>query len=225
VAAGTETGLQIAVRRDGRLVADVVAGLADPRSGIPVDPGTLFFAASAVKGVAASLAHVLAERGDLGYDLRVAEVWPEFAAHGKERTTLRHILMHTAGLPGLPPRTTPGDLCDWDRMCASLAAAEPWWEPGTKFGYHALTWGFLLGETLRLATGQPVSELLDNHLTGPLGVADEVFFAVPRPLLPRVACQQASPSPTGPCRPRSATRPRSAGTKASSPRTSCPSAR
>jgi CubicO group peptidase (beta-lactamase class C family) len=192
VAAGTETGLQIAVRRHGRVVADVTAGLADPENGVPVEPGTLFFAASAAKGVAASLAHVLAERGDLDYDLRLADVWPQFAAHGKERTTLRHILMHTAGLPGLPPETTPADLCDWDRMCAALAAAEPWWEPGTRFGYHALTFGFLLGETLRLATGQPVSALLRNHLTGPLGIADEVCFAVPPQALSRVARQQVS---------------------------------
>jgi CubicO group peptidase (beta-lactamase class C family) len=192
VAAGTETGLQVAVRRHGRVVADVTAGLADPETGAPVDAGTLFFAASAAKGVAASLAHVLAERGDLDYDLRLADVWPQFAAHGKERTTLRHVLMHTAGLPGLPPATTPADLCDWDRMCAALAAAEPWWEPGTRFGYHALTFGFLLGETLRLATGQPVSALLRNHLTGPLGVPDEVCFAVPPQALSRVARQQAS---------------------------------
>ncbi|MGD0247040.1 MAG: serine hydrolase domain-containing protein [Streptosporangiaceae bacterium] len=198
VAAGTETGLQIAVRRDGRLVADVVAGLADPRSGIPVDPGTLFFAASAVKGVAASLAHVLAERGEVRYDLRVAEVWPEFAAHGKEHTTLRHILMHTAGMPGLPPRTTPGDLCDWDRMCASLAAAEPWWEPGTKFGYHALTWS-----RARCCPGWHASRLAPARRNR----------------------STRGRRPTGPCRPRSATRPRSAGTKASSPPTSCPSAR
>ena len=198
VAAGTETGLQIAVRRHGRVVADVTAGLADPETGAPVDAGTLFFAASAVKGVAASLAHVLAERGDLDYDLPLADVWPEFAAHGKERTTLRHILMHTAGLPGLPRETTVADLCDWDRMCAALAAAEPWWEPGTRFGYHALTFGFLLGETLRLATGQPVSVLLRDHLTGPLGVADEVCFAIPRESLPRVARQQPSPGPPQP---------------------------
>jgi CubicO group peptidase (beta-lactamase class C family) len=203
VAAGTETGLQIAVRRPGRAVADVAAGWADPHSGAAVKPDTLFFAASAAKGVAASLAHVLAERGDLDYDLRLADVWPEFAAYGKERTTLRHVLMHTAGLPGLPPDTTAKDLCDWDRMCAVLAAAEPWWEAGTKFGYHALTWGFLLGETLRRATGQPVSELLRNHLTGPLGVADEIFFAVPRPLLPRVARQQASLGPPDPPKPGS----------------------
>ncbi len=198
VAAGTETGLQIAVRRRGRVVADVAAGWADPHGKAAVTPGTLFFAASAAKGVATSLAHVLAERGDLGYDLRLADVWPEFAARGKDRTTLRHVLMHTAGLPGLPPDTTAEDLCDWDRMCAVLAAAEPWWEPGTKFGYHALTFGFLLGETLRRATGQPVSELLANHLTSPLGVAGEVLFAVPRPLLPRVARQQASPEPPDP---------------------------
>jgi CubicO group peptidase (beta-lactamase class C family) len=198
VAAGTETGLQIAVRRHGQAIADVTAGLADPRTGAGTRPDTLFFAASAAKGVAASLAHVLAERGDLTYDLRLADVWPEFAANGKENTTLRHVLMHTAGLPGLPPETTPTDLCDWDRMCATLAAAEPWWEPGTRFGYHALTWGFLLGETLRRATGRTVTELLTHHLTAPLGVAGEICFAVPEKLLPKMARQQASASPEEP---------------------------
>lgn len=198
VAAGTETGLQIAVRRHGRVVADVAAGLADPESGTPTRPGTLFYAASTAKGVAASLAHVLAERGHFGYDLRLADVWPEFAVNGKERTTLRHVLTHTAGLPGLPAMTTVEDLCDWDLMCAALAAARPWWEPGTRFGYHALTFGFLLGETMRRATGRTVTDLLRTYLTGPLGVADEIFFAVPRPLLPRVARQQPSPEPLQP---------------------------
>ena len=80
--------------------------------------------------MAASLAHVLAERGDVDYDLRLADVWPEFAAHGKERTTLRHVLMHTAGLPGLPPETTAQDLCDWDRMCAG-------WPPPSRGGSPA----------------------------------------------------------------------------------------
>ena len=202
VAAGTETGLQIAVRRHGRVVADVTAGLADPESGTKVEPATLFFAASAAKGVAASLAHVLAEQGLIRYDLCLTDVWPEFAPpgsrHGKERTTLRHVLTHTAGLPGLPPETTVADLCDWDRMCAVLAGAEPWWEPGTRLGYHALTFGFLLGETLRRATGQPVSALLRDHLTGPLGVADEVCFAIPPESLPHVARQQPSPGPPEP---------------------------
>ena len=198
VASGAETGLQVAVRRRGQVVTDVAAGVADPRTGAEVRSGTLFYAASAAKGVAASLAHVLAERGDLGYDMRIADVWPEFAARGKERTTLRHVLLHTAGLPGLPAETTIEQLCDWDRMCAVLAAAEPWWEPGTRFGYHALTFGFLLGETMRRATGATVTQLLREVLTGPLGVQDEVCFAVPPPLLSRVARQQASNEPLVP---------------------------
>ena len=85
VAAGTETGLQIAVHRHGRVVADVVSGIEDPGTGTPVTPGTLFYAASTAKGVAASLAHVLAERGDITYDLRLADVWPQFAARGAAR--------------------------------------------------------------------------------------------------------------------------------------------
>jgi CubicO group peptidase (beta-lactamase class C family) len=193
VATPAETGLQVAVHRYGQVIADVTAGVANPRTGEHVTPGTLFYAASAGKGVTTSLAHVLAERGDLRYDMRLADVWPEFAARGKERTTVRHVLLHTAGLPGLPRQTTVDQLCDWDHMCAVLADAEPWWEPGTRFGYHALTFGFLLGETLRRATGRTVTELLREVLTAPLGLDDEVCFAVPPPLLPRVAGQAAGP--------------------------------
>jgi CubicO group peptidase (beta-lactamase class C family) len=77
-------------------------------------------------------------------------------------------------------------------MCAALAAAEPWWEPGTRFGYHAKTFGFLLGETLRRATGKTISTLLREHVTGPLDIADEVHFGVPERLLPGVARQVAA---------------------------------
>jgi CubicO group peptidase (beta-lactamase class C family) len=192
---GAELGLQVAVIRHGRTLVDAARGVADPRTAAPVEPGTLFWAGSTAKGVAASVAHVLVERGALSYDMRVAEVWPEFGAHGKDRTTLRHVLTHTAGVPGLPTGTSAVDLCDWDRMCAEIADAEPWWEPGTRFGYHAKTFGFLLGETLRRATAEPISALLRTHVTGPLGVADEVHFGVPRPLLPRVARQVGSDSP------------------------------
>jgi CubicO group peptidase (beta-lactamase class C family) len=198
VACGAETGLQVAVRYHGRVVAQVVSGVADPRTGAEVRPGTLFYAASTAKGVAASLAHVLAERGDLSYDLRVADVWPEFGSHGKDRITVRHILLHTAGLPGLPAGTTVEQLCDWDYMCAVLAVELPWWEPGTRFGYHALTFGFLLGETMRRVTGQTVTALLRELLTGPLGIEDEIFFAVPRRLLPRVARQPCAVAPPDP---------------------------
>ena len=202
VGSGAEVGLQVAVIRHGRTLVDAACGVADPRTGAPVEPGTLFWAGSTAKGVASTVAHVLVDRGVLTDDVRVAEVWPEFAAHGKERTTLRHVLMHTAGVPGLPSGTGAADLCDWDRMCATIAGSTPWWEPGTGFGYHAKTFGFLLGETLRRATGDPIPALLREYVTGPLGVADEVHFGVPRPLLTRVARQvganPARPEPGSP---------------------------
>lgn len=202
VTSGAEVGLQVAVIRHGRTVVDVVRGVADTRTGAPVEPGTLFWAGSTAKGVASTVAHVLVDQGVLVDDLRLAEVWPEFGAHGKHGVTLRHVLMHTAGVPGLPAGTTAADLCDWDRTCAAIADSEPWWEPGSRFGYHAKTFGFLVGETLRRATGVPISTLLRTHVTGPLGVGDEVHFGVPRPLLPRVARQvgatTARPEPGSP---------------------------
>jgi CubicO group peptidase (beta-lactamase class C family) len=189
IGSGAEIGVQVVVIRHGRTLVDAARGVADPRTGAPVGPGTLFWAGSTAKGVAASVAHVLVERGELTDDMPVAEVWPEFGARGKDRVTLRHVLMHTAGVPGLPPATSAADLCDWHRMCAAIADATPWWEPGTRFGYHAKTFGFLLGETLRRATGDPISTLLRRYVTEPLGVGDEVHFGVPEPLLPHVARQ------------------------------------
>lgn len=186
---GAETGVQVAVVQHGAVAADVACGVADPATGRPVSPGTLFWAASTAKGMASTVVHVLAERGELGYDLRVADVWPEFAAHGKDTITLRHLLCHTAGVPALPAGTTPDDLCDWERMCALLADAQPWWRPGTRLGYHSDTFGYLVGETVRRATGCTLSMLLRDLITSPLGIADEVHFGVPARLLPRVATQ------------------------------------
>ena len=191
VAGGHETGLQVAVRGDGWGV-DAVAGQVGPEGGA-VTAGTLFYAASTAKGVAATLAHVAVEQKLIGYDTRVADVWPEFAAHGKGGVTLRDVLLHTAGVPGLPADITIADLCDWDRMCALIADSVPWWPPGTETGYHAQTFGFVLGETLRRATGRPVSTLLRELVTEPATVEGEVLFGVPENLLPLVATQVAGP--------------------------------
>ncbi|MFD6445131.1 serine hydrolase domain-containing protein [Promicromonospora sp. NPDC060204] len=195
VAGGGEVGLQVAVVHRGDLVVDAVGGPADIERGATVTPETLFFAASTAKGIASAVAHVLVERGELDYDLRIADVWPEFAAHGKGGATLRHVLMHSVGVPAPPYTTTVGDLCDWDRMCRLLADEEPWWEPGTGFGYHAQTFGFLLGETVRRATGHTLSWWLHEAVTRPLGVEDDVHFGVPPALLGRVARQEPDPGP------------------------------
>jgi CubicO group peptidase (beta-lactamase class C family) len=201
VASGADDGLQVAVLHEGRVVVDAVAGTADADAAKPVDPSTLFFAASTGKGVATSVVHVLVEHGDLGYDRRVADVWPEFGAHGKDGVTLRDVLVHTAGVPGLWPDITPGDLDDWDRVCAFIAAQPPWWPPGTRIGYHALTFGFVLGELVRRATGRTLAAALREEIAAPLGIADELHFGVPAQLLARVARQGpdgAAPPPPAP---------------------------
>ena len=179
VESGTERGVQVAVYRDGERVVDAVAGLADPAAGRPVDAGTVFYNYSVVKGATATIAHILAERGLFGYDTPVAELWPEFAAHGKQAVTVRQVLDHTAGVPGIPLDTTVEDLCDWDKMCAAIADAELWWEPGTKVGYHAYTFGYIVGEVVRRATGKPISQVLAEEVAGPLGVAGELWFGMP----------------------------------------------
>jgi len=201
VAGGGEVGLQAAVMKDGVLVADAQSGVTDPAIGKPVSAGSLFFAGSTAKGVLSSLVHALVAAGRLDYDLRLTEVWPEFAANGKGDVTVRHVLMHQAGVPGLPYDLTAEQFCDWQHMCEILATAMPWWPAGTAFGYHAQTFGFLLGETLQRATGARLADLLQGVLSGPLGVADELHFAVPASLLDRVALQVA---PLGPPPPRPA---------------------
>jgi CubicO group peptidase (beta-lactamase class C family) len=179
VESGTERGVQVAVYRRGELVVDAVAGMADPESGRPVGSGTVFYNFSIGKGATSTVAHVLAERGLFGYETPVAELWPEFGAHGKQAVTVRQVLDHSAGVPGIPLETTLADLCDWDKMCAAIADAELWWEPGTKVGYHAYTFGYIVGEIVRRATGRPISQVLREEVAEPLGVADELYFGMP----------------------------------------------
>lgn len=187
VASGAERGLQVAVYHHGELVVDAVAGVADPATGRPMTSDTPIFSYSIGKGVAATTLHVLAERGLIDYDTPIVELWPEFGAHSKEAATIRHALSQSAGVPGLPQDVTVEDLCNWERMCAIIAAAEPWWEPGTKIGYHAVTWGYIIGEIIRRVSGKRISQALRDEVAEPLGAADELFFAVPSDVQPRLA--------------------------------------
>lgn len=187
VASGQETGVQVAAYLHGELIVDACAGVADSATGRPVTADTPFFSYSTGKGVTATVVHVLAERGQLDYDLRIADVWPEFARHGKDEITLRHALTHTAGVPALPADVSPEDFTDWDKMCAIVADSQPLWSPGSVSGYHAWTFGWLVGEVVRRVTGRPISRILAEDVSGPLGIDGELFFAVPDADLDRVA--------------------------------------
>lgn len=187
VASGRESGLQLAAYLDGHLVVDACAGVADGRTGRPVDSGTLFSLFSCGKGLTAAAAHLLAERGALDYDTPIASYWPEFAAHGKERITLRHALTHTAGIPQLPDGTTLGDVCDWERTCEIVAGLTPAWEPGSRCEYHPVVYGWLVGETVRRVDGRRVDQVVREEITRPLGIEDELAIGLPEALLPRMA--------------------------------------
>jgi CubicO group peptidase (beta-lactamase class C family) len=172
VSSGEEIGLQVAAYVDGELVVDAWAGVADESTGRPVDGDTVFTSWSTTKGFAATCLHILADRGRVQYDAPVARYWPDFAAHGKEGITLRHVLTHTAGLPHMPEGVTPEMMCDWGAMCAAIANHTPLWTPGTQTGYHAWTFGWLVGEIVRRADGRSIARFAREELCDPLDIPD-----------------------------------------------------
>ena len=168
-ASDPEWGGSVCVRVGGRVVADVWGGHVDAERTLPWQHDTLVNAYSVGKGVLAILALSCVEQGLLDLDATVASIWPEFAANGKDRLTVRALMAHRAGLPGVRDLLPHDAAYDWPRMCAALAAQAPWWEPDADHGYHVNTQGFLVGEVLRRATGVPVARLLRERLCGPLG--------------------------------------------------------
>ncbi|MER7875411.1 serine hydrolase domain-containing protein [Streptomyces solisilvae] len=165
-----ELGAAVAVRIGGETVVDLWGGWADAGRTRPWERDTLVNVWSTTKGPTALCAHVLADRGLLDLDAPVAAYWPEFAAAGKGSLPVRYLLSHRSGLAGLREPHSVAELYDWELTTARLAAAEPWWEPGTRAGYHALTYGFLVGEAIRRITGLPPGEFLRREVTGPLGI-------------------------------------------------------
>jgi CubicO group peptidase (beta-lactamase class C family) len=155
--------------RDGETLLNLCGGLADPRDGRPWLPDTRACCFSVSKGVLSILALRLIDQGLLSPEHRVAALWPEFAAEGKGTITLADVMTHRAGLPAVSGAVTPGDLYDWDRMVELLAASRPTVTPMAAPAYHNMTYGHLLGEILRRATGSAsLPDLLYRELCAPL---------------------------------------------------------
>lgn len=165
-----ELGAAVTVSVDGEVVVDLWGGWADAARTRPWERDTLVNVWSTTKGPTALCAHILADRGLLDLDAPVATYWPEFAAAGKEKVLVRHLLSHRAGLSGLREPHSLEQLYDWEFTTGRLAATEPWWEPGTASGYHAFTYGFLVGEVVRRVSGRLPSAFLAQEVTGPLGI-------------------------------------------------------
>jgi CubicO group peptidase (beta-lactamase class C family) len=168
----------------GRKVVDIWGGVADVKTGRKWDQDTLTLVYSTSKGASAICTHLLAQRGELDLDAPVIDYWPEFGQAGKSRTLVRWLLSHLAGLPAIDRRLTPEEALAWDPAVEALAAQAPMWEPGTKHGYHALTFGWLVGEVVRRATGRTLGAVLSREVSAPLGL--DLWMGLPESEEPRV---------------------------------------
>jgi CubicO group peptidase (beta-lactamase class C family) len=169
-AEGLEVGASLSVWLDGRPVVDLWGGLADPESGAAWQRDTLVNVYSTTKGPTALCAHRLADRGELDLDAPVARYWPEFAVAGKARIAVRDLLCHRAGLPGFDRPMRLADLYDWQGVVEALAAQAPWWEPGSRHGYHPVSFGHLVGEVVRRVGGRSLGSFFREEVALPLGL-------------------------------------------------------
>jgi CubicO group peptidase (beta-lactamase class C family) len=184
-ASGAELGAGLCVYLHGQLVIDLWGGFADPEKTRPWRRDTLTNVYSTTKGITALCAHQLVERGELDLDAPVARYWPEFAQNGKAELPVRMLLSHRAGLPAIAKPLQPTDIFNWSTMTSALAEQKPWWTPGTKHGYHALTFGWLVGELVRRVSGMSIGRYVREHVAAPLGA--EFWIGLPEELDARTA--------------------------------------
>jgi CubicO group peptidase (beta-lactamase class C family) len=183
----------VAVTVEGRTVVDLWGGWADAARSRPWERDTIVLVASTTKGLTGLCGNMLIDRGLLDPQAPVARYWPEFAQNGKDGVLVAHLFDHRAGLPDMP-RHIPAS--DWDAVVGALAAEAPHWEPGTAHFYHAVTYGYLIGEVIRRITGVSVGTFLQREVCGPLGV--DAWIGVPVEFDDRCAevCGQGGPLAT-----------------------------
>lgn len=181
-----DVGASFAATINGEFVVDLWGGHADAAKTRPWEEDTIVNVYSTTKTMSFICALVLADRGQLDFYEKVGTYWPEYACNGKEATEVRHFMSHSAGVPGFDPRLAAATgLYDWDACVSNLAAQAPWWEPGTKSGYHAITQGYLIGEIIRRITGKTIGEFFRQEIAGPLGA--DFHIGMPDSVFPRVA--------------------------------------
>ncbi len=186
-------GMAVAAYHHGELVVDAWTGVRNA-AGDPWEHGTMSMSFSTTKGVVATIVQRLVDRGLLDYDAPIATYWPEFAVAGKDSITLRHLLTHQSGLHDV--RAIAGsadDLINWEHMTKLLAEAEPKWEIGTRSAYHALTYGYLVGEVIRRVTGGTVDNALQLEIVEPLGLAGGMHIGAPASVRANIADQLVDP--------------------------------
>ena len=182
---GFELGCAISLEIEGEKVIDLWGRYANTDKTEPWEKDTIVNVFSTTKGVAAICLLQLIERGQLDLDKPVSEYWPEFAENGKGNIPVRYLFCHKSGLCGVRTPLDPGSFTDWDLICTELATQEPLWEPGTAHGYHALTYGHLVGEILRRIDGRTIGNYFDEEIAKPLDL--DFWIGLPESEFPRVS--------------------------------------
>jgi CubicO group peptidase (beta-lactamase class C family) len=179
-------GAQLCVYRHGAKIADLWGGR-DKLNDRPYTDKTITVCFSVSKGATATMAHMLAERGQLDFQAPIAQYWPEFAANGKAKITVADAMAHRAGLNAFDPDDPVArqDMGNWKRCTDAIAAMEPLWEPGTAMSYHALTYGYIVGEIIRRLTGKTPGTFFADEIARPLGL--DLWIGLPEREEPRVA--------------------------------------
>ena len=167
---GLDIGSSLAVTYEGEMVVDVWAGSMDKAESLPWEEDTIVNVFSSTKNATSLCAYVLADRGQLDFSAPVSKYWPEFAQKGKENILISHIMSHSSGLPGWDEPVSGQDLYDPDKVAALFENQEPWWEPGTALGYHAISVGNLMGEIIKRISGKTVGNFFKDEIADPLDI-------------------------------------------------------
>lgn len=186
-----DIGAAVCVYRHGVKVVDLVGGWAKPREQAPYRPDTLQLVFSTTKGLTAACALMLVERGELDLQAPVREYWPEFATAGKEEVPVLWLLTHQAGIPTIDGQIALEEALAWEPIVEALAAQRPFWTPGTAHGYHALTYGWLVGEVVKRVSGRSLGRFFADEVATPLGL--DSYIGLPEALEDRVAPLRMAP--------------------------------
>ena len=194
IESGYELGAAIAIEIEGEKVLDLWGGVDSALEGTKWQKDTMVNVFSTTKGMAAICLLQLVEQGKLDLDLPVSNYWPEFAQEGKESIPVRYLLCHKSGLCGVRKPLDQGAFCNWELICNELASQKPLWEPGTAHGYHAITYGHLVGEVLRRIDGRTIGNYFKEEIAEPLNL--DFWIGLPDSEFSRVT--NMNPSKPGP---------------------------
>ncbi len=184
LAEGLDVGAAFSAYHHGEPVVDLWGGVADQQTGRPWSEDGAELVFSTTKGAAAICAHQLVDAGRLDLDAPVVDYWPEFGQAGKEQIPVSYLLSHQAGLAWVDEPLTLDEALAWEPMIHALEHQRPAWEPGTKQGYHAITYGYLVGEVVRRVDGRSIGTYFHDEVAAPLGL--DFWIGLPEQEEPRV---------------------------------------